>query len=83
MEGVVDCYERKVLRHAGAFGNKLVRGLGTSQKQKIAAFGSSYRVYINPTVGAAEGCDLLLLGCSQPRTNLLPNAPAWRKTPLS
>jgi len=48
-----------VLRHAGAFGNKLVRGLGTPQKQKIAAFGSSWiGIDVDP-VGAAEGCDLL------------------------
>ena len=26
MEGVGDCYESVILRHAGAFGNKLVRG---------------------------------------------------------
>ncbi len=58
MEGVGDCYESVVLRHAGAFGNKLVRWLGTSQKQKIAAFGSSYSgIEVHP-VGAAEGCDL-------------------------
>ena len=30
------------------------------EDQKIAAFGSSYRIYTDP-VGAAEGCDLLLL----------------------
>ena len=30
------------------------------KNQKIAAFGSSYRERI-PNVGAAEGCDLLLL----------------------
>ncbi|CAI8899105.1 hypothetical protein EMIT093MI4_40339 [Pseudomonas sp. IT-93MI4] len=59
IEDLADRYEPVVLRHAGAFGNKLVRGLGTPQKQKIAAFGSSYRVDINSSVGAAEGCDLL------------------------
>ena len=56
-----------VLRHAGAFGNKLVRGLGTPGKQKIASsFGSSYRVHINPSVGAAEGCELLKVFKSAP-----------------
>ena len=29
--------------------------------QKIAACGSSYRVHAIPIVGAAEGCDLLIL----------------------
>jgi hypothetical protein len=31
-----------------------------TQKQKIAAFGSSYRK-THSNVGAAEGCDLLIL----------------------
>jgi hypothetical protein len=29
--------------------------------QKIAACGSSYRVHAIPILGAAEGCDLLIL----------------------
>jgi hypothetical protein len=36
--------------------------MGVIQKQKIAAFGSSYTVF----VGAAEGCDLLIFCRSEP-----------------
>ena len=54
MEGIGDFFESEVLRHAGAFGNKLVRGLGTPQKQKIAAFGSSYTGFDVHPVGAAK-----------------------------
>jgi hypothetical protein len=36
----------------------------TSQKQKIAACGSSYRGMRSP-VGAAEGCDLLIFSLTQ------------------
>jgi hypothetical protein len=33
-------------------------------------------VYIKPSVGAAEGCDLLLLGCSQPTHQLVTERPS-------
>ncbi len=42
--------------------------------EKIAAFGSSYILLRTPPVGAAEGCDLLIL--KKPQRNLESNAKA-------